>query len=219
MRSTTGQLSTSGPSSAPRVAQSVPVGTDPPGCCSRTSQLDMAAADRPLGSAAAFRCSPFALFGGSVELLRLLTDALPEDDALAAALACRALYRALCGRFRIQPAACTACRFCTATPCRACPRAGKRFVTRNSAVVASASRLVWVRNMPQTSPKWPPGFAGHYSFRLDAAICRAIARAGSLEVLQFARGKGIGWDATTCQEAALAGHLDCLRWARENNCP
>jgi hypothetical protein len=67
----------------------------------------------------ALAASPFAVLDhrGS---LRLVTDALHEDDALCLALACRALRDALWARFPARPAG--------------HPHAGKRLRTRDAAV-------------------------------------------------------------------------------------
>jgi hypothetical protein len=52
------------------------------------------------------------------------------------------------------------------------------------------------------------------------SVCKAAARGGHLEALQWALEQG---DCTmcqlTCSNAVLGGHLDVLRWAREHGCP
>ena len=70
----------------------------------------------------AFTASPFALLDAHGSL-RLVTDAVPEDDALCLALACRAMRDALGARFP------------------ACPRAGGRAVARLAAMVTAAGVL------------------------------------------------------------------------------
>ncbi|CAM9425561.1 unnamed protein product [Scytosiphon promiscuus] len=55
--------------------------------------------------------------------------------------------------------------------------------------------------------------------RNNARLSAAIARVGSLQLLQCAREEGSPWDEGTCAEAAAGGHLAVLRWARENGCP
>ena len=50
-------------------------------------------------------------------------------------------------------------------------------------------------------------------------LCKAAARSGQLEVLQWARESNCPWDYMTCAYAAKGGHLEMLKWARENGCP
>ncbi|CAB9508767.1 ankyrin repeat protein [Seminavis robusta] len=50
-------------------------------------------------------------------------------------------------------------------------------------------------------------------------VCQAVAKVGSLRVLQWARQKSYPWDERTCRRAAEGGHLELLKWARENGCP
>ena len=44
------------------------------------------------------------------------------------------------------------------------------------------------------------------------------ARAGHLEVLQWAREHGCDWTEGTCYAAALGGHLEVLKWTHEHGC-
>ena len=53
----------------------------------------------------------------------------------------------------------------------------------------------------------------------DERTCHWAAKAGHLEVLQWAKGQGCGWGAQTCYEAAWGGHLSVLIWARDEGCP
>ena len=50
-------------------------------------------------------------------------------------------------------------------------------------------------------------------------LCKAAARSGQLEVLQWARESNCPWDYMTCAYAAKGGHLETLKWARENGAP
>ena len=50
-------------------------------------------------------------------------------------------------------------------------------------------------------------------------ICCEIARAGNLEMLQWARSRGFPWDESTCQNAVHNGHINVFVWAIENGCP
>ena len=50
------------------------------------------------------------------------------------------------------------------------------------------------------------------------AICQVAARAGALEVLQWARENGCPWSVDTCMNAGLGGHLEVLQWVRANGC-
>jgi len=51
-----------------------------------------------------------------------------------------------------------------------------------------------------------------------AQTCNTLARAGNLEVLQWAREHGCPLRAGTCRAAAECGHLEVLKWAREQDC-
>jgi hypothetical protein len=50
-------------------------------------------------------------------------------------------------------------------------------------------------------------------------ICAQAAKAGHLEILQWARANGCPWNEETCAGAARCGHLEVLQWARANGCP
>ena len=50
-------------------------------------------------------------------------------------------------------------------------------------------------------------------------VCRAAARGGQLEVLQWACADDCYWDEKTCSYATEGGHLELLQWARANGCP
>ncbi|KAL6059439.1 Ankyrin repeat domain containing protein [Balamuthia mandrillaris] len=53
---------------------------------------------------------------------------------------------------------------------------------------------------------------------LDASLSACLALEGQLELLKWARWNGCKWDRWTCCNAAQAGHLEVLRWARKNGC-
>ena len=76
-------------------------------------------------------------------------------------------------------------------------------VTESS--IDSVERLTLVRQVT----KW----------REPRKLCTFAARAGHLELLQWARLNGCPWDVWTCVNAARNGHLDMLQWARLNGCP
>ena len=50
-------------------------------------------------------------------------------------------------------------------------------------------------------------------------VCRAAARGGHLEVLQWACANGCPWDVWTCRYVTCYGHLEVLQWARANGAP
>jgi hypothetical protein len=87
--------------------------------------------------------------------LRLVTDAVPEDDALCLALTCRALRDALWARFPRPPAA------------------GIRVRMRDAAVVGTVGRLAWARGLdrpwPEPRENWQPW-----------QICATAAQHGAL---------------------------------------
>ena len=90
---------------------------------------------------APFTASPgFALLDNHASL-RLVADAVHEDDALALALACTPLRDALFARFPRLPADHV--------------HAGHRIRTRDAAVVATAGRLAWVLGLGEgRRPAW-----------------------------------------------------------------
>ena len=147
---------------------------------------------------------PFAASPGLALLdnrasLRLVTDIVDEDDALALALTCSSLRDALLTRFARLPAG--------------HKHAGKRIRTREAAVVATAERLAWVLGLGVgQGPVWLG-----WGLKLTGVAAR-IAWHGGLEALQWARANGCEWDSRTCAWAAYGGHLGVLQWAREHGC-
>ena len=77
-----------------------------------------------------------------------------------------------------------------------------RIVTESS--IDSVERLALVR----TVNKW----------REPSNLCNFAARAGHLDLLQWARLNGCLWNESTCSHAAKGGHLEVLQWARLNGC-
>ena len=172
---------------------------------------------------------PFSLLDARGSL-RLVTDAVHEDDALCLALTCRALRDALWARFPVRPTSDA--------------HAGARVRTRDAAVVGTVGRLAWVRRgldrpWPGTRPGWQPNSTWQICARTarygalaslqwarangcdwNEATCSAAAEGGHLEVLQWLRGPiaGCNWNADTCMMAAGGGHIAVLKWARANGC-
>jgi hypothetical protein len=129
--------------------------------------------------------------------LRLVTDAVHEDDALCLALTCRALRDALWVRFPAWSASDA--------------HAGARVRTRDAAVVGTAERLAWARGLDRA---WP---GPREDWHLDQ-ICEIAALHGALASLQWARANGCKWSARTCSTAAQGGYLAVLQWAWANGC-
>jgi hypothetical protein len=156
--------------------------------------------------------------------LRLVTDAVHEDDALCLALTCRALRDALWARFPRRPAGDA--------------HAGARVRTQDAAVVGTVGRFAWAvcldRPWPEPRDDWHPwkicAMAALYGalasvqwarangYEWNWKTCYAAADGGHLEVLQWLRANGCDWDARTCRAAASGGHLPVLQWARANGC-
>ena len=106
----------------------------------------------------------------------------------------RAILREVCRRFRNSPVL-TESKFTEATVLAA---------TRHGAT----NLLSWLFSRINYDTKRS----------LGPKICKAAARAGKLEVLQWARANGCPWSAT-CSKAAAGGHLEVLQWAHANGCP
>ena len=133
---------------------------------------------------AALSASPFRLLD-SPELLRLVVDALDEDDALAFACAATAFRQVTCHRDH---------------PCLARFPGGIR--TRTVAVVASPARMAWMRSMGSPWDKRVCRAAaaeGHLAVLQwaraqgcpwDEWTCADAALRGHLAVLQWARAQG-----------------------------
>ena len=156
--------------------------------------------------------SPFRLLP-TLDELRLVVDALDEDDAFAFACACTPFRAVTCladGPFA---------RF----------KDGVR--TKKRAMWTSAGRLQWARAMGCEWGKRSMRRAaedGHLEAMRWARAngcpwyeytCSQAAFYGHLDVLMWARENGCPWDQYTCSNAALGGHLDVLMWARQNGCP
>ncbi len=83
--------------------------------------------------------SPFRMLDAHSSI-RLVLDALDEDDCLCAALTCRAFRDTVNSRFALLPAG---HRY-----------ASRRLVTSDAGVGASRSRLEWVRALGAGAPRW-----------------------------------------------------------------
>ena len=140
--------------------------------------------------------SPFAMLDKHSSL-RLVTDAVHENDALCLALTCRALRDALWTRFPRRPAGDA--------------HTGARVRTRDVAVVGTVGRLAWARGLDRPWPEPRRGWR-------PAKICETAARHGALASVQWARANGCDWDNSTCCSAAEGGHLAVLQWLRANGC-
>jgi hypothetical protein len=165
--------------------------------------------------------SPFALLDAHSSL-RLVTDAVHEDDALCLALTCRTLRDALWARF----------------PARAQPlRIGdahasiKRLHTRQVALVATVARLIWARGMDAAEDAMHAACSEQAGRRMleearhaprldDYDACRLAARHGALATLQWAyndphlcyEDKPISLYDTLVDEAGAGGHLEVVQW-------
>jgi hypothetical protein len=177
-----------------------------------------------------FAASAFGLLDARGSL-RLVIDAVHEDDALCLALTCRPLRNALWVRFPRRPAGDA--------------HAGKRLRTRDAAVVARVPRLIWARGLDQPWPEpredwqyvdfrgvpqelWPMNSFGTYQYITVITgtswhkepwpkICETAARHGALASLQWARGNlPDDIHISVNYEAAQGGHLHVLQWAWAN---
>lgn len=94
------------------------------------------------------------------------------------------------------------------------------------APVSKVWREAWGKRPPVTVYATADSTVSQLRYSLDCnlprdrvQVCAAIARVGSVEVLQFARASGCVWDHTTTAQAARAGALGLLRWATQAGCP
>lgn len=92
--------------------------------------------------------------------------------------------------------------------------------------VAKVWREAWGERPPVTVYATADSTVSQLRYSLDCnlprdrvQVCAAIARVGSVGVLEFARASGCVWDHTTTATAARAGALDTVRWARQAGCP
>jgi hypothetical protein len=165
----------------------------------------------------ALAASPFGLLDNRGSL-RLVTDAVPVDDALCLALTCRALRNALWARFPAGPAGDA--------------HAGTRLYTRQRALVATVARVVWAQGLDAADGEmnaavevgaraWRTMVANlddvrprHGSPRLsNDDVCRLAARHGALATLQWAHAD-LDRTPGSMISAARGGHLEVLRWLR-----
>jgi hypothetical protein len=129
--------------------------------------------------------------------LGLVLAAVPTDDALCAALACKPFRDALFAqpRHAVRPAD--------------KPHPGKRIVTTVAALACSAARLQWARHLSAAVPRpsWLVSF--------DRYTTEKLAAVGSALGLQWARAQHCYWidyGCRCCRLAVMGGHLDALRW-------
>ena len=190
-------------------------------------------------AAASMRRHPCHAFSGSPPFslldargsLRLITDAVHEDDALCLALTCRALRDALWARFPRRPAGDALLFISTVRGCVTGDLAGARVRTRDAAVVGTVGRLAWAWGLDRPWPEPPEKFVRQcvraYGVHDDDTrsgsvrqwhTCATAARHGALASLQWARANGCDWNEFTCSSAAEGGHLAVLQWARANGC-
>ena len=135
--------------------------------------------------------------------IRLVTDAVHEDDTLCLALTCRAFRDALWARFPRRPVG------------DAHVRAFReyRLRTRDVAVVGTVGRFAWARGLDHDHLAKTPWLEWSQD-----RICETAAQHGALASLQWARANNCNWDAGTCEAAAWGGHTAVLQWARANGC-
>ena len=85
-------------------------------------------------------------------------------------------------------------------------------LTEETAIAAarygSKKLLVWVLPIIQTSLLF-----------FEPRLCAEAARAGKLEILEYALVNRYWFDEWTCALAAKEGHLAVLKWAHANGCP
>jgi hypothetical protein len=177
---------------------------------------------------------------GSFELLdargslRLVTDAVHEDDALCLTLTCRTLRDTLWARFPWRSAGGL--------------HTGARVCMRDVAAVGTVGRLAWERGLDQP---WP-GPRDHLGSHVPHQICETAARCGALASLQWAWANGwerlqtwangnvhcggggrapsslccnrrgptavTGMRTRAVWRRGVHGHLAVLQWARANGC-
>ena len=187
-------------------------------------------------ASAALAGSPFGLLD-AVSSLRLITDAVHEDDALCLALTCRALRDALWERF---PA--TLLHWSCGGVWPGLEFGPGRILTRDAAVLASVSRLMWASRLD--SLEWwqddcqTPDI--HYGRdcgraarpywlqhgRLDdeellvkcfPEICVRAARHGAIWIMREARDRGCGVVEGMYVAAASAGQVRGIDRAKQSS--
>ena len=119
--------------------------------------------------------SPFALLDARSNL-RLVTDAVHEDDALCLALTCRPMRDALWARFPRRPAG--------GDP----HLAGKRLRTQDCAMVVTVARVKWARAWVAAEDEMNTAFealnAPRHCIR-EPELAELAARHGALATLQW----------------------------------
>jgi hypothetical protein len=158
--------------------------------------------------------------------LALVLSWVCEDDATFLALTCVPMRDALHARF----------------PRRAPGQSysAKRFVCSVAGAVASVARFEWLLqhgccpwlHLPDfpaqpscvnitrlegiCDPEYPDSCLPVLDRAAQTIVCKRIAAAGRLDVLQRARAMGFAWSSQTCTAAAGAGHLALLQWCADS---
>jgi hypothetical protein len=168
------------------------------------------------------------------ELLAAVAAHLPEDDELAASLACRQLREAVVASehrdARARRPASVAQVFGGLRPKRMSTSIRSAFNSRAKlqwaltrglklddrllSHAAAAGQLEPLRWLRAQGCAWPPPYPS-----LGDSPCSSAAEGGHLSVLQWARADGCPWDETTCASAARGKHWAVLEWACANGCP
>jgi TPR repeat protein len=98
---------------------------------------------------------------------------------------------------------------------------GRRFVTSDTGVCSSISRVIWVRQLPAYVPAWPVLAPGQDPTKppyetASTVVCSRIAQHGSLPALLWARAEGgFEWKHRSAYvSAGRGGRLAVLQWMR-----
>ena len=156
--------------------------------------------------------SPFRLLP-TLDELRLVVDALDEDDAFAFACACTPFRAATCladgpfARFKDGVRTTRRAMWTSAQRLQRARAMGYEWYALSMARAAEDGHLEAMQWARANGCPW------------DSWTCVSAAQGGQLPVLEWARAHGCPWDARTCSFAALSGHLALLEWARANGCP
>ena len=163
--------------------------------------------------------SPFRILILNQDALKCFADhVIDNGEDFVVALTCKPMRRAVITRHKERglPGTKPVPLLSETTPVDGLTGA---FRTPVAAIASSASRLAWAKSLGPAGPYWLRRWG------LDTS--HAVARAGSLQALQWTRREDCArdewtcceWDEWTCADAAASGHLSLLRWARENGCP
>jgi hypothetical protein len=116
--------------------------------------------------------------------LRLVTDAMHEDDALCLVLTCRALRDILWARFPWWPTGDA--------------HASAQVRPHGVVVVGTVRRLVWARGLNRS---WP----GPRAYWRPNQICETATWHGALASLQWVRANGCRGGLSTCRATTEGG--------------